>query len=325
MAAVLVTGGAGWLGSAIVGRLAARGEPVVALDNFQAGSPANLEGLGAGVRLVSGDLTDLGGLLDVVKAHRIRRIVHAAAIVSVVSSLAAPAHVTRVNLEGTLNVLEAMRLLDVERTVHISSEETYGDFRYEPADEEHPLTPTAPYGIAKVASEHLGRFYKTAYRAQFISVRTSWVYGPGFPRLRVPRTLIEAALEHRPLHLASGGDARIDHTYRDDCVDGVLLALDHASHPFDVYNVSSGQAWSTAEMVAMVRELIPGADLSVGPGPHWFTAEMPAPRKGALDLRRAREVLGYQPKYDLRRGLATTIEWYRRGRPMPDAAQPASC
>jgi nucleoside-diphosphate-sugar epimerase len=315
MARVLVTGGAGWLGAAVVRRLAARGDQVIVLDNFQSGAPANLEKLGASIRLIPGDITDLSGLLLVIKEHRIQRIVHAAAIVSVVSSLAAPSHVTRVNIEGTLNVLEAMRLFDVERTVHISSEEAYGDFRYEPIDEEHPLVPTAPYGITKVASEHLGRFYRALHKTDFINVRTSWVYGPGFPRVRFPRTLIEAALEKRPLHLPGGGDARIDHTYLDDCVDGILLALDHPSHPYDVYNIASGQSWTTAEMVAIVRELIPGADLSVGAGPYWVTAEMVAPKKGALDITRARTVLGYQPKYDLRRGLAANIDWYRRGRP----------
>jgi nucleoside-diphosphate-sugar epimerase len=315
MARVVVTGGAGWLGATVVRRLAARGDQVVVLDNFQAGTPTNLEGVGSNVTLVAGDITDLSGLLVLIKEHRIQRIVHAAAIVSVISSLAAPSHVTRVNIEGTLNVLEAMRLFDVERTVHISSEETYGDFRYEPVDEEHPLAPTAPYGITKVASEHLGRFYRTHHKTDFINVRTSWVYGPGLPRMRIPRTLLEAALEKRPLHLPRGGDARIDHTYLEDCVDGILLALDRPSHPHDVYNIGSGQSWSTAEMVAIVRELIPGADLSVGPGPHWFTDQMVAPKKGALDITRARRVLGYQPKFDLRQGLAATIEWYRRGRP----------
>ena len=315
MARVLVTGGAGWLGAAVVRRLAARGDQVLVLDNFQAGAPANLEGLGPTVRLIPGDITDLSGLLLVIKEHRVQRIVHAAAIVSVLSSLGAPSHVTRVNIEGTLNVLEAMRLFEVERTVHISSEETYGDFRYEPIDEEHPLAPTAPYGITKVASEHLGRFYRAQHKTDFINVRTSWVYGPRFPRLRIPRTLIEAALEKRPLHLPQGGDARIDHTYLDDCVEGILLALDHPTHPFDVYNIGSGQSWSTAELVAMVRELIPGADLTVGPGPLRFTDQMAAPKKGALDIARARTVLGYRPRYDLRQGLAANIEWYRRGQP----------
>jgi UDP-glucose 4-epimerase len=314
MACVLVTGGAGFLGAAVVRRLAARGDRVIVLDNFQAGAPANLEGLGSNVDLLGGDLTDLGGLLGLIKQHRVRRIIHAAAIVSVPSSLSAPSHVTRVNIEGTLNVLEAMRLFDVERAVHISSEETYGAFQHEPADEEHPVAPTSPYGISKVASEQLGRFYRTFYKTDFINLRVSWVYGPGFPRQRIPRTLIEAALAGRPLHLPRGGDARIDHTYLDDVVDGILLALDHAVHPFDVYNIASGEARTIAEMVALVKDLIPGADLSVGPGPHWFDDRLVAPPKGALDLTRAKKIFGYQPKYDLRRGLASYIEWYRRCR-----------
>jgi len=315
MARVLVTGGAGFLGAAIVRRLAGRGDVVVALDNFQAGAPENLGGLGTNVVLISGDVTDLSGLLNIIRQHDVRRIVHAAAIVSVLPSLSAPSHVTRVNIEGTLNVLEAMRLFDVERAVHISSEETYGAFRHEPADEEHPLAPTAPYGISKVASEQLGRFYRTLYKTDFVNVRTSWVYGPGFPRRRIPRTLIEAALAGRPLHLPRGGDARIDHTYLDDCVDGILLALDHPSHPFDVYNIASGEGRTITEMVALVKELLPGADLSVGPGPHWYDDRLVAPPKGALDLSRARTILGYQPNYDLRRGLASYIEWFRRGQP----------
>jgi len=317
MARVLVTGGAGFLGAAIVRRLAKRDDQVVALDNFQAGVSANLAGLGSNVSLVAGDVTDLSGLLGVVKQHRIQRIIHAAAIVSVIPSLSAPSHVTRVNIDSTLNVLEAMRLFDVERAVHISSEEVYGAFRCEPADEEHPAAPTAPYGISKVASEQLGRFYRTVYKTDFVNVRTSWVYGPGFPRQRVPRTLIEAALAGRPLHLPRGGDARIDHTYLDDCVDGILLALDHPSHLFDVYNIASGEGRTIAEMVGLVKELIPCADLSVGPGPYWYDDRLVAPPKGALDLTRAVTILGYQPKYDFRRGLATYIEWYRRGQPPP--------
>ena len=315
MTRVLVTGGAGFLGAAVVRRLARRGDQVIVLDNFQAGASANLDGLDSNVRLVNGDVTDLSGLLGLIKQHGIQRIIHAAAIVSVIPSLAAPSHVTRVNIEGTLNVLEAMRLFDVERAVHISSEEIYGAFRYEPADEEHPSGPTAAYGISKVASEQLGRFYRTVYRTDFINVRTSGVDGPRFPRQRIPRILIEAALAGRPLHLPHGGDARIDHTYLDDCVDGVLLALDHASHPFDVYNIASGASRTIAEMVALVKELIPEADLSVGPGPLWYDDRLVVPPKGALDLTRAGTVLGYRPKYDLRQGLAQYNKWYRNGQP----------
>jgi UDP-glucose 4-epimerase len=302
----------------VVRRLAARGDEVIVLDNFQAGAPANLAGLGANVSLIGIDATDLAGLLGVVKARRVRRVVHAAAIASVVSALAAPSHLTRVNIAATLNVLEAMRLFGLERTVHISSEETYGAFRYEPASEDHPLDPLNPYAVTKVASEQLGRFYRQLYGTEFVNVRTSWVYGPAFPRQRIPRTLVEAALAGRPLHLDRGGDARIDHTYLDDCVDGIVRALDHPAHPHDAYNIASGEGRTTAEMIAILKDLIPGADLSVGPGPHWYSDELETPPKGALDLTRARTVLGYRPAYDLRRGLEAYVDWYRRGQPGPD-------
>ncbi|RMF87096.1 MAG: SDR family NAD(P)-dependent oxidoreductase [Nitrospinota bacterium] len=311
MSTILVTGGAGFIGAAVVRRLAQRGERVVALDNFQSGRPQNLEGLAANVTLVSGDVTDLSSLLQIIKRYRVQRVVHAAAIVSVVSSLAAPSQVTRVNITGVLNILEAMRLFAIERTVHLSSEEIYGPFRYEPADEEHPLAPLVPYSIAKVTAEQLGRFYRTTYQVDFINVRPSWVYGPYLPRQRIPRLLIEAALRGQSLHLPQGGDTRIDHTYVEDCVEGILLALDHPSHPYDAYNIASGEAWSVAEMVALIRELIPGADLSVGPGTLWYNDQLPVPRKGALDITRARTVLGYEPRYPLPEGLAAYIEWYR--------------
>ena len=107
MARTLVTESAGWLGAAVVRQLAARGDQVIALDNFQAGAPANLEGMGPNVQLIAGDITDLSGLLFVIEKYGLQRIVHTAAIVSVISCPEAPSHVTRVNIDGTVNVLEA--------------------------------------------------------------------------------------------------------------------------------------------------------------------------------------------------------------------------
>jgi UDP-glucose 4-epimerase len=138
------------------------------------------------------------------------------------------------------------------------------------------------------------------------------VYGAGLPRPRVPKTLIDAALAARPLHLASGGDFRVDHTYIDDLVAGLLLALDRDVHAFDVYHVASGAAPSLAQIVAILRELVPGADLAVGPGAYRFDERLGPARKGALDVTRAREHLGYVPRFDIRAGLAATIEAQRR-------------
>jgi len=299
---VFVTGGGGFLGSALARRLVARGDAVVAFDrSFDllardlAPSPHLI--------IVPGDVTDADGLKAALHGHRPDAVIHCAAVVSVLSSIESPLDTVRINIEGSVNLFEAMRSARVRRAIHISSEETYGEFRAPVVDENHPLDPVMPYGMSKVAVEHLGRFYRDVHGLEVINLRTSWVYGPDLPRDRVPKTLIDAALAGRSLHIPSGGDSAIDHTYVDDFVDGTLAALDCPRHPFDAYNLSSGTAPTLADVVAAVKEIVPGADVSIGPGVYRHGDRIPVPRKGALDLRRARDTFGYAPKFDIRAGL----------------------
>jgi UDP-glucose 4-epimerase len=299
---VFVTGGGGFLGSALARRLVARGDAVVAFDrSFH----LLARDLAPSSQLITvlGDVTDADGLKAALHRHRPDAVIHCAAVVSVLSSIESPLDTVRINIEGSVNLFEAMRSSWVRRAIHISSEETYGEFRAPVVDENHPLDPVMPYGMSKVAVEHLGRFYRDVHGLEVINLRTSWVYGPDLPRDRVPKTLIDAALAGRPLHIPSGGDSAIDHTYIDDFVDGTLAALDCPRHPFDAYNLSSGTAPTLADVVAAVKEIVPGADVSIGPGVYRHGDRIPVPRKGALDLRRARDTFGYAPKFDIRAGL----------------------
>jgi nucleoside-diphosphate-sugar epimerase len=222
--------------------------------------------------------------------------------------------VVRVNIEGSLNVFEAMRLSGVKRCIHISSEEAYGTFRSDKVDETHPLDPVLPYGICKAAVEQLGRSYRDLHGLEVINLRPSWVYGPGLPRDRIPKNLVEAALAGRKLHIASGAQAAIDHTHVDDVVDAILKALDHRQHRYDAYNVGSGAAATVSELVAIVRELVPGADLSVGPGPYRHGDRFEMVRKGSLDVSRAAAEFGWKPRYDIRAGLAAYVDAIRERR-----------
>lgn len=299
---VFVTGGGGFLGSALAHRFAGRGDTAIAFDrNFD----LLARGAAPSPRIVAaqGDITDAAGLTGAMQRHRPDAVIHCAAVVSVLSSIDSPVGAVRVNVEGAVNLFEAMRACGVRRAIHISSEETYGEFSAPVIDETHPLEPVMFYGVTKVAVEHLGRCYRDLYGMEVINLRTSWVYGPDLPRDRVPKNLIDAALEGRSLHLPGGADSAIDHTYVDDFVDGTLAALDCAHHPFDVYNLSSGTAPTLAEVVTAVKEIVPGADISVGPGIYRHGGRIPVPRKGALDLRRAREAFGYVPRFDIRAGL----------------------
>jgi nucleoside-diphosphate-sugar epimerase len=299
---VFVTGGGGFLGSALARRLVARGDVVVAFDRSFDLLARNLAP-SSQLITVPGDVTDAEGLTAALHRHRPEAVIHCAAVVSVLSSIESPLDTVRVNIEGSVNLFEAMRSSRVRRAIHISSEETYGEFRAPVVDESHPLDPVMPYGMSKVAVEHLGRFYRDVHGLEVINLRTSWVYGPDLPRDRVPKTLIDAALAGRSLHIPSGGDSAIDHTYVDDFVDGTLAALDCPRHPFDAYNLSSGAAPTLADVVAAVKEIVPGADVAIGPGVYRHGDRIPVPRKGALDLRRARDTFGYAPKFDIRAGL----------------------
>jgi UDP-glucose 4-epimerase len=309
---VLVTGGSGFLGAAAVRALLARGDSAIAFDARLGG----LGSVGADERLVRlpGDITDMANVAQAILTYKPHAVLHCAAIVGVLSSLASPINVVRVNVEGSLNVFEAMRLGGVRRCVHISSEEVYGPFRAERIDESHPLDPVMPYGICKVAVEQLGRSYRDLHGLEVINLRTSWVYGPGLPRARIPKTLIEAALDGRPLHLPSGADAAIDHTYVDDAVSGMLAALDHRQHRYDAYNIASGTAVTVGQIVELVRELVPGARLSAGAGPFRHGDGIELVRKGALDVSRAAAELGWKPEYDIRSGLAAYVRAARDAR-----------
>jgi UDP-glucose 4-epimerase len=301
---VFLTGGGGFLGSALARRLLARGDSVVAFDRSfdllaQHHAPATR------LATEAGDITDADGVAGALRRHRPDAVIHCAAVVSVLSSIESPREAVRVNVEGSLNLFEAMRSYGIRRVLHVSSEETYGEFRAPVVDEEHPQNPVLFYGATKVAVEHLGRCYRDLYDLEVVNLRTSWVYGPDLPRDRVPKNLMDAALAGRSLHLPSGADSAIDHTYVDDFVDGALAALDCPRHRYDAYNLASGTAPTLADVVAAVKEIVPGADVSVGPGAYRHGGRIPVPRKGALDLRRAREAFGYAPKFDIRAGLRT--------------------
>lgn len=300
---VLITGGGGFVRAALARRLAARGDTAIAFDRtFEPGLAAG----GPGIVLVPGDIADAFSILKALDAHRPDAVIHCAAIVGVLASLS-PAEMIRVNIGGSINLFEAMAQCGVRRVIHLSSEETLGDFQVPRADEAHPTAPVMAYGVTKLAVEGLGRTYRTTHGVDCINLRTSWVYGPGLPRPRVPKNLIDAARAGQRLHLPWGEDSAIDHTYINDLVDGVLAALDHVEHRFDIYNIASDSAPTLGAIAAIVRRLVPGADIAVGPGPYRHREDIPIVRKGALATDRARDVLGYRPKFDIERGLAAYI------------------
>ena len=307
MSRILVTGASGFIGAAVSTALAARGDEVWAFDIASSRAIEEAADDCPLLHFVPGEITEWHHVAQTIKDARPDAVIHCAAIVGVVASAAAPLAAIRVNIEGAVNLIEAMRLLEVKRLVNISTEEIYGPFLADEIDEDHPCRPVMPYGISKFAVEQFARDYQRRYGLECIHLRTCWVYGPGLPRERPPKTLVDAAVEGRALHIPSGADFRVDHVYIDDLVDGILAALDKPGHRFDAYHIATGAAPSMGEIVDIVNDAVPGAQLSIAAGPMQFSDGIDVVQKGALNISRARAELGYAPKFDIQKGIAAYI------------------
>lgn len=307
MARIFVTGSSGFIGAAIVENLARRGDEVAAFDIAEGPALKRLREQYRNVSFFLGELTEWPQLAEAMKAFRPDAVIHCAAVVGIVNSLASPLYTMRVNVEGSLNVLSAMRLFDVPRMINLSSEEVYGSFRADMIDERHPCFPVQPYGISKFAVEQLARDFARANGKTVINIRTCWVYGPELPRPRIPKTFLDAAIEGRRLHVKGGADYRVDQIYIDDLVQGIVKALDHREHEHDTYHITTGVALSLSEMVEIIRELVPEADIAISEGEYEVAPGIVAVRKGALDCSRAHKAFGYTPHFSMRDGFAAYI------------------
>jgi len=308
MKKILLTGASGWLGAALTQALLARGDTVVATDLVHVPVLTALAGVHDTLIAVTCDLTDAAQVLATLRVHRPDAVIHAGALVGVIPCADAPLAAQRVNVGGSLHLFEAMCSAGVQRVIHISTEETYGHFNAPTITEDHPQAPLSLYGATKLAAERLGRVYAHEQGLECIQIRTCWVYGPGLPRLRMPRTFIEAAVRGEAYHLAQGSDFSVDQVYLDDVVAGVLLALDKPVHQYDSYHIATGNAPTLADTAAIVNQTVAGARISVGAdGPYKNGDRLVSVRKGALDISRAQRELGYQPRYDLQQGIAATI------------------
>ncbi len=314
MARILVTGASGFIGFAVSEALIARGDEVLATDIGAGPRMLSLLERAKGLTFTPGEITDWTLLVRLLKDGKVDGVVHCAAIVGVPASMGAPTATFRVNVEGTINLLEAMRLFGPKRMVNISSEEIYGPFLADTIDEDHRCLPTKPYGISKFVVEQVCGDYAAAHGLECIHARTCWVYGPYFPRPRMPRNILDAAIAGRSLHLPGGASFAVDQVHIDDVVQGVLLALDKPRHIFDAYHVTTGVAVSFAEVVDMIKRRLPKADISVGSGPLRCVDGTVAVKKGALSIERARRELGYAPRWTMASGLDDWIDLLLTGK-----------
>jgi len=313
---ILVTGGAGFIGSHLCEALLRRGDAVVVLDNFDPFYPrsekeANLRAVRAAapreesLRIVEGDIRRPEDL-DRAFAGGIDAVVHLAALAGVRPSLEQPARYAEVNIGGTTAVLEAMRRHGPRRLVFASSSSVYGNNRKVPFAEDDCVDfPISPYAATKKAGELLCHSYHHLFGFQIACLRFFTVYGPRQrPDLAI-RKFARLLLAGRPIEIYGDGSTRRDYTCIDDILQGLLAALDRLDG-YRIYNLGESR---TVELRELVRLL--GAALGVAPRCETKPAQPGDVEQTWADVSRARAELGYAPAVPIEEGLERFAAWMR--------------
>jgi nucleoside-diphosphate-sugar epimerase len=305
MARVLVTGGAGFIGSNLVRGLLERGDDVRVLDNFSTGNRANLEGLD--VDIVEGELRSYERVHNAVRGTEI--VYHLGALGSVPRSVQDPLTSSAVNVEGTLNVLLAARDEGIRRVVFSSSASVYGSSRVMPTPESSPPDPVSPYGVAKLAAERYCVSFSRVYESfETVVLRYFNVFGPR----QSPFSQYAAAVPLFITKIAAGdaidvygdGEQSRDFTYVGNVVDATIRAGEAEGASGEIFNVAAGAPASVNRVAETIAEIV---------GKPVQRRQLP-PRAGDLrdswaDLSKSERVLGYAPEIALADGLRRTIEF----------------
>jgi len=302
---VLVTGGAGFIGSNLVEALLERGDDVRVLDNFSTGSRANLAALGREVEVVEGDLRSYERVHTAVRGTEL--VFHLGALGSVPRSVQDPLSSTAVNVEGTLNVLLASRDEGVRRVVAASSSSVYGDGGEFPRVETAPPNPISPYAVAKLAAERFCVSFTRVYGLETVALRYFNVFGPrqdpASQYAAVVPLFIEAIAAGRPVTIYGDGEQSRDFTYVANVVDANLLAATADGAAGRVLNVATGGS----ETVNVLADTI--GRLLERPVERTYEPARPGDVHASwADIGAARETIGFAPRIGFDEGLERTIE-----------------
>jgi nucleoside-diphosphate-sugar epimerase len=306
---VLVTGGAGFIGSHLAARLLEHGYRVRVLDNFATGRRSNVAALAGDLELVEGDIQSYERVTKAVGGCEV--VLHQAALPSVPRSIQDPLTSNATNVIGTLNVLLASRDHRVRRVVCASSSSVYGSIAGSaPRREDKPAVPISPYATAKLAGEGYARSFYGVYGLETVALRYFNVFGPRqdptSQYAAVIPNFIAALMAGQPPVIFGDGEQSRDFTYVSNVVDANILAMDAPDVAGKVYNIACGERVTLNRLASELRDLVGSR---VEPT---YAAPRPGDIKDSVaELSLARAELGYEPAVLLREGLQRTIQHYR--------------
>jgi UDP-glucuronate 4-epimerase len=310
MTRILVTGGAGFIGSHLIDALLSDGASVIALDNYdgfyaRAAKQANIARHrdNPQCELIEGDIRDRAAL-DAIQ-DRIDAIVHLAALAGVRPSIADPMRYADVNIKGTQNLLEFARERAVRQFVFASSSSVYGvNPRVPWSEDDFVLQPISPYAATKVAGELLGHVYSRLYGIRFIALRFFTVYGPRQrPDLAIHK-FARLMQQGKRLPVFGDGSTRRDYTYIADVIQGVRAAVEYTRTQYEVINLGNNRTVSLTEMIA-------GLEVAFGRSAHleWLPEQPGDVPQTWANIEKARALLGYEPRTAFADGIRRFADW----------------
>jgi len=311
----LVTGGAGFIGSHVCERLLKTGHSVWCFDDLNGFYPPeikrrnlhDLQALAKPFEFVHGDLGDREALSELFAGVKFDQVIHLAARAGVRPSLEAPALYQRVNVEGTVNLLEAARLSGVKKLILASSSSVYGINSKVPFSESDPITsPISPYAASKLACEALGHVYHHVYGLDVVMLRFFTVYGPRQrPDLAIYKfaKLISAGLA---IPVFGDGSTARDYTYISDTLEGII-ACTTREFGYQIYNLGESQTVNLNRLIELLENAL---------GRKALINRLP-PQPGDVpltcaDVTKAQEQLGYQPRIKIEEGIALFADWFKQ-------------
>jgi len=310
---ILVTGGAGFIGSHLVEKLLAAGHEVAILDDFNDFYDPqikrdNIAAVSKDTVIDHVDLRDSAAVRNVFHREKFETIVHLAARAGVRPSIQYPQLYYDTNVSGTLHLLDAARVTGVERFIFASSSSVYGISKTVPFSEEQHLTQTlSPYAATKIAGEFLCSTFSHLYQMRMVALRYFTVYGPRQrPDLAIHQ-FTRRIYAGQPIDQFGDGTTRRDYTYIDDVIQGTMAALNYDRSPFDIFNLGESETIQLNDLISAIEKAL-GKKAKVNRLPEQ-PGDMPLT---CADISKARKLLGYNPITQFNEGLPRFIDWFLR-------------